>query len=72
MWEVLEEDYDVPLPQENLTMAEIKSHKEKKNLEVKGRSNFVCCCFNNHFHENHISHNNKINMGLFEERIHRR
>ena len=38
MWEVVEEDYDVPLPQENPIMAEIKSHKEKKTRKSKAEA----------------------------------
>uniref|UniRef100_M1A8F6 Phenylalanine ammonia-lyase n=1 Tax=Solanum tuberosum TaxID=4113 RepID=M1A8F6_SOLTU len=68
LWEVLEEDYEInPLPN-NPTVAQIKSHKEKKTIK-SGKNNFVCCCFDNCFHENHYSHITKRYLDLSEERI---
>ncbi|KAF3641689.1 putative DDB1- and CUL4-associated factor -like protein 1-like isoform X1 [Capsicum annuum] len=37
LWEAVEEDYDVPLP-DNPTVAQIKSHKEKKIRKSKAKS----------------------------------
>lgn len=45
----------IPLPNDPAT-TQIKSRKEKKITKSKDESNFVCCSFNNYFHENYISH----------------
>lgn len=66
LWEAIEEDYEVvPLPA-NPTMAQIKSHKEKKNPESKGKIMPFCWCFINHLHKDHESQISESNLGLFE------
>lgn len=42
LWEAIEEDYIVPLLPDNPTMAQIKSHKEKKQRKSKAKA----CLFN--------------------------
>ena len=38
LWEVMEEDYNVPPLPDNLTMAQIKNHKERKTKKAKAKS----------------------------------
>ncbi|XP_047260888.1 uncharacterized protein LOC107856101, partial [Capsicum annuum] len=38
LWEVVEEDYDVPTLPNNPTMAQIKAHKEKKTRKSKAKA----------------------------------
>lgn len=42
LWEAIEEDYEVPPLLANPTMAQIKNHKEIK--EVQGKSYAIGCC----------------------------
>ncbi|XP_061949956.1 scopoletin glucosyltransferase-like, partial [Populus nigra] len=55
LWEAIEEDYDVPPLPNNPTMAQIKSHRERKTKKSKSKSMSICCYFNNYFHKNHVS-----------------
>ena len=38
LWEAVEEDYDIPQLPENPTMAQLKSHKEKKSRKAKAKA----------------------------------
>ena len=38
LWEAVEEDYNVPPLPENPTMAQLKSHKERKTKKAKAKS----------------------------------
>ena len=69
LWEAVEEDYDVsPLPN-NPTMAQIKSHKERKTKKSKAKA----CLFNGVsttiFTRIMSLKSAKRNLGLFEGRI---
>ena len=69
LWEVIEEDYDVPSLPNNPTMTRIKSHKERKAKQKRSKSMLVCFCFNNHFHNNYVSQISKECLVLFKGRI---
>jgi len=38
LWEAVEEDYEIPALPNNLTMAQIKAHKEKKTKKSKAKT----------------------------------
>ena len=38
VWEVVEEDYDVPQLPDNPTIAQMKNHKERKNRKAKTKA----------------------------------
>ncbi|XP_059599370.1 uncharacterized protein LOC132255304 [Vitis vinifera] len=38
LWEVVEDDYDVPLLSDNPTMAQVKNHKERKTRKSKAKT----------------------------------
>ena len=38
LWEVVEEDYEIPALPNNPTMAQIKAHKEKKTKKSKAKA----------------------------------
>jgi hypothetical protein len=38
LWEAVEEDYEVPPPPNNPTMAQMRLHKEKKTKKAKAKS----------------------------------
>jgi len=38
LWEVVEEDYEIPALPNNPTMAQIKAHKEKKTMKSKAKA----------------------------------
>ena len=38
LWEVVEDDYDVPLLSDNPTMAQVKNHKERKTRKSKAKA----------------------------------
>lgn len=43
VWEAIEEDYDVPSLPNNLTMAQLKYHKERKTRKAKAKSVLFLC-----------------------------
>ncbi|KAH1241311.1 hypothetical protein GmHk_07G018929 [Glycine max] len=62
LWNVVEEDYEVSLLPENLSMAQIKHHREKKNQEGEGKD--ICWCFSNEEYEgdDHVRGMQVLNM----------
>lgn len=71
LWEAVEEDYDVlPLPN-NPTVAQIKSHKEKKTRKSKAKATLFASMSATIF-TSYDSQISKRNLGLSEGRIYRR
>ena len=69
LWEAVEEDYEIQSLLENPTVAQIKSQKEKKYEEIKGKSMPICSCISYGIHKNNVLEVSKSNMGLPQGRI---
>jgi len=64
LWKAMEEDYEVPSLPINPTMAQSRSHKEKKNRKSKAIASLFDVVM---FHENHVSLNNKRSLDYLKE-----
>ena len=54
LWEAVEEDYEIQSLPENPTVTQIKSKKEKKDKEIKGKSMFICSCISYGIHKDNV------------------
>ena len=64
LWEVVEEDYEVPTLPTNPIMAQMKVHKERRARKSKAKACMFTAVTPHHFHMDHVFKVGKGDMGL--------